>query len=379
MPLSSSFARVFPTTLLFVALTAPAFGQDPAAPCQEVAAYLRDYAKAHPEQATSEAAFPWPALSSVGDATPIGFLAEAYPATRAELQAALHPLPFDAGVVDFLRSANVDPDSGGVLIDARPLGNRLAIYQYGGSLGCYMSTIFDTSEGTLKPAYTGGFVEGDTLCDGFDTSFHLLRIGREAYPAILHLPDNESARTLEILPLSGAEIETGAGQCRVFIGFGRTEKFTAWELVRDDENRQLAEKLQSILLMVDWNNDLNAEMGEYLAHPREAPTKDVFQRLAWRNESVFQPADLLTHDEEQDLINELIRPGDWLIEGKYVALEVDGEEIILARGTRRFGWREADFPSVEVWKRMGTGWVSVLTADYRARSFEPEISVDVPK
>lgn len=376
MHLSSSFARIVPAAVLLVALTAPAVGQDPVAPCNEVAAYLQDYANANPDKATSEAAFPWPALAAA-EAAPIGFVAETYPASQAELEAALQPLLLNAAAVDFLRSVNIDPSAGAVLIDARTLGDRLAIYQYGGSLGCYNPAIFDTREGFLRPAFTGGFVEGDTLCDGFDTSFHLLRIGRDAYPAILHLPDNESARTLEILPLSGANIETGAGQCRIFVGFARTENYIEWNLVKDDKNRQLAARVQDILLSVDWSEDLSAELGKYLAHPHQAPARDIFQRLAWRNESVSQPADLLTNDEEQTLIGELVRGGDWAIEGKYVALELDGEELIVARGTRRMGWREADFPSVEVWKRTEAGWFSLLTAEYRARSFEPEISVDV--
>nr|WP_298687368.1 hypothetical protein [uncultured Dongia sp.] len=364
-------------TILPAAIVAKA-EDDQLSPCNAVASYLRNYADNHPDASTSEQLFPHNALEAPESGAQIGFMRPTDHASLDEVETALAPIKFDQAAREFMESVYLDTTKGWSMIDARSLGDRVVLYQMGGSASCYVPAIFDTSGGVFRPAYSGGVEEGD-VCDGFGTMFGVLRVGEFAYPTLSSVPNESVAyqSKIEILPRNGANIGSGMGQCRVEIRFRESLAETVWDLSAT-EDRNLAERLRELLLPLDTDlrngKALNVLLKDYLAKPTGPGSSDRFQRLAAWNDPSTQPADLLTHDEAIALVDTL-QSGGWTIGGKYLALEMAGMKIIIVAGERELGWRTTGYTSLAAWKWTDQGAVPLLDADFLIRGAKPEIMV----
>lgn len=359
---------------------------DPLAPCNEVAGYLRSYAQAHPEFATSDKSFPVQLLTNQANDATIQFL----PSSEgfADLDgavASLAPIKIDDVARDFIDSIGLNDLMAGSywwVIDGRQFGDRAAIYRIAGSAYCFFPAIFDTSNGKLVPAYSGRVGEGEA-CDGFGTDFELLRIGNLAYPALSSGENPEIAYVyhLGILPRSGVDVRGEAQQCHVEINFSEVSNLTDWKLADRPEDHKLAKHLRTLLLPLEATlrkgEALDSLLRDFLGKPISVNEPNSFQRLASRNDPNVR-VDLSQAREDDLALAKELPTDEWGIDGHYLALEIDGQKIILANGERAMGWHTSGYNSLAAWKWVDQGAVPLLSADFLIRGSKPEIIVSAP-
>lgn len=260
------------------------------------------------------------------------------------------------------------------VVDARSLGNRLLLSQVGGSASCYRVAIFDTTGGSLKPAFSGNFGEGD-VCAGFGTSFDALRVADLAFPVLWGgLADGVSYRfRMSLLGRSGGDIESAPTECGVVVDFSLISPQTYWSMGASHDDHQLVASLKTILEeAIGQDLAVTSRLKPYFAKPVGPYQTDLFQRLAARNDTNSQPADRLSYDEERQLVSALSYD-DWPIEGDYRAIEIDGQNVIVAFGNRSRGWRSRYYPSLQAWKWTGKNGVTLLSVEFQTLGTVPTI------
>ncbi len=352
---------------------------DTLAPCNTTANYLRDFATKHPEQATSEEYFPLNALAGQGSATSIGFLPPQDYESLEAIEVAIAPLKFSPANRQFMEeTVYLDLGASWEVIDARSLGNRLVLIQTGGTANCYRAAIFDTSAGDLKPAYSGNFGEGD-VCSGFGTSFDFLSINGQAYPVLWSVPQDGVSYefSLDIKPPRGGSIVETPSQCSVTVDFASDQPATDWYIATTASNPQLIKRVEALVRSLEpairQGDDLTPLLQPYLALPDSSDKSDLFQRLAARNDSKAQPADVLTNDDEAEL-GASLQTRDWSLQGPYHALKIEGENVIVAYGTRNMGWRERAYPTFIAWRWFVGGPAVLVDVDFLTRGSAPSIN-----
>jgi hypothetical protein len=360
-------------------LSYTALADDPLAPCNLTADYLREFAAAHPAQATSEESFPLNALSGQESATSIHFLPIEDFETLEAIESAIAPLKFSPANRQFMdETVYLDLDASWQVIDARSLGNRLVLIQTGGSAYCYQAAIFDASGSDLKPAYTGNFGEGD-VCSGFGTSFDFLNVNGQAYPVLWSVPQGGVSYhfSLDIMPPNGGSIVETPSLCSVTVDFANDQPATDWYIATTASDPQLIKRVEALARSLEpairHGEDLTPLLQPYLALPDGSDKSDLFQRLAARNDPKAQPADVLTTEEEIELGSSL-PTRDWSLRGPYLALRIDGENVIFASGTRSMGWRERAYPSLNAWRWTGSGPAVLVDADFLTQGTSPSIN-----
>ncbi|MBL8710413.1 MAG: hypothetical protein JNL25_14560 [Rhodospirillaceae bacterium] len=350
--------------------------EDLLAPCSAVADFLREFADVNPEEATSEVGFPYNALKQLNADTNIGFMPPQDYDSLETVEAALTPLKIDEGNRVFMQDVSMSPADRWWVVDARSLGDRLAFSQVGGSASCYRVAIFDTTGDGLRPAFSGNFGEGD-VCAGFGTSFDVLRVADLAYPVIWGgLAEGTSYQfRMSLLGRSGDDIQSAPTECAVIVDFSVTSPRTNWSAGASFDDHQLAAKLKIIIEeAIGQDLAVTSRLKPYFAKPEGSYQTDLFQRLAARNDPYSQPADRLSYDEERQLVS-VLPHDDWPIEGDYRAIEIDGQNVILAFGNRSMGWRSRSFPSLQAWKWIGKGGVTLLSVEFQTLGTKPTIKV----
>jgi hypothetical protein len=238
MPRTFSKSKAALATLICAVFWTTSAGADDATvPCEAVAAYLRAYAAATPEAATSGADFPASALEGIDPATGIGYLpeTESYDNLAAAL-AALKSRQMAKAAQAMVAAAYGDETTSAFLrgwyaVDARDFGSRLMLASIDPNAKCTESLIFDTATGKAAyPEIIGDELVAGETCDSGDTRFDLLRVGALAYPAATtaRRQDARFEAKILLLPRSAAAEEEVKGQCAVTVHYRRFAERTAW-------------------------------------------------------------------------------------------------------------------------------------------------------
>ncbi len=342
-------------------------------PCNDVAAYLREFATAHPSEATSAEMFPFQALRDAPKDAAVRFIDSTvtYDGLNAAHTAIL-PLEIASAVKPILNESSVWAeylDNGWAFMDGRAFGDRLVLYTIDPHSDCTEAAILDTSGDQPKLAYRDlideEYLEGGEACDQHRASFNLLQVGKSSFPAITEIArqDKKYLSRINLLPRSENTNGKAQAQCLVSASYTVFEDVTEWTMPTGGRERSLALFLRGVL--EGFERDCRAK----------TTTMPHFESEEINH---LAPIRITTSNARaQDILTAQLRGSKWL-SSEPVLLEIDRQKVVLIYGEESLGWDFAGHQSVIAWLWDGKEGKELLRGDYLILASKPEIIVSAP-
>jgi hypothetical protein len=343
------------------------------APCNDVARYLREFAVANPDLATSAEMFPFRTLSDAPKDAAAGYVESTvmYDGLVAA-QTAILPLEIASAVEPILNESSMWAtylDHGWAFMDGRSFGDRLVLYTVDPQSDCTEAAILDTAGDSPKLAYRDlideEYLRGNETCDNHRASFNLIRIGRSSFPSITEIgrQDTQYRTRIDVLPRSENADGKAQAQCLVSSSFTNFEDVTEWTMPTEERKKSLAILIRGALESLER---------DFRAGSTTIPHIEA--------EAVNQltPIHITANDARAPETLAARLRGSNLVAGGPVLLEIDRQKVVLIYGEEVHGWDYAGHQSVIAWLWDGAEGKELLRGDYLILASKPEIIVSAP-